>query len=437
MEYSEDISVDRFYAFASFLAKFSFFVYIFLLIFGTRIPFQDYLSTGELRRVEDIGTSNIVNQIVFSSLYILSLIGLIATRKQVLLFIKNEKILSLFLLWALLSVLWSAFPLVSFKRWVRLFGGVIILVSALMHFDSTEEVLKYFKVILVSYILITFLAILFIPAATDYRFPAWRGISVHKNHLGQISLISLILWSIELVNTGFAKRAIAVIFWCLSFVLLIGSKSTTAILAGAILLCTLGSFYITKKVFQPVVGKFISYLFLISFVGCSLIIAFLGWEQIESLVSLFGKDLTFTGRTYLWVEIFKETKDHLLLGFGYGGFWIPMTPIMDQLYDEFTWFPNQAHSGYLDVLNETGVVGLTLLTLMIVVYFSNVGKLNVLSSNLKWFVIAALILNITESSFFLPGVITWDLFLLSYLAFHTEFLKSGEEYQLEPSGPET
>lgn len=427
MEYSEDISVDRFCAFASFLAKFSFFVYLFLLIFGTRMPFQDYLSTGEVRRVEDIGTSNIVNQIIFSCLYILSSIGLIPKRKQIPSLIKNEKFLSLFLLWALFSVLWSAFPMVSFKRWIQLLGGVIILISALMNFESTEEVLKYFKVILVGYILITFLAILSIPAATDFRFPAWRGISVHKNYLGQISLISLIFWSIGLVNKDFAKRATALIFCCLSFVLLIGSKSTTNFLAGTILLVTLGLLIVTRNIFQPVIGKVFSYLFSISFIVCLLIIIFLERELIDSLFSLFGKDLTLTGRTYLWAEVFKETKNHLLLGFGYGGFWIPFSPIIGELYQKFIWFPNQAHLGYLDVLNETGVVGLALLILMVWVYFLNIAKSNVISY-WKWFVVAALILNISETSIFSPGTVTGDLFLFSYLAFYTELMKRSDVY---------
>jgi O-antigen ligase len=427
MEYSEDISIDRFCAFASFLAKFSFFVYIFLLIFGTRIPFQDYLSTGEIRRVEDIATSNIINQIAFSFLYILSSIGLVPKRKQIPLLIKSEKFLSLFILWSFFSVFWSEFPLVSFKRWIQLLGGVIILISVLVHFESTEEALNYFKVILMGYILITFISILYIPAATDYRFPAWRGISVHKNFLGQISLISLIVWSIDLVNKGFLKRANTVIFWCLSFVLLLGSKSTTNLLAGAILLYTLGLLIVTKKIFQPVIGKVLSDLFSISFIGCLLIVVFFEWELIETLFSLFDKDLTLTGRTHLWAEIFKETKNHLLLGFGYGGFWIPNTPILDKLYDQFIWLPNQAHSGYLDVLNETGVVGLTLLIFMVVVYFLNIAKWNA-ASYWKWFVVAALILNFSESSFLLPGAITGDLFLFSYLAFYTELIKRSNEY---------
>jgi O-antigen ligase len=293
-----------------------------------------------------------------------------------------------------------------------------------------EEIIKFIKVILIAYILITFISIIYIPAATDYRFPAWRGISVHKNYLGQISLVSLIVWSIDLVNKGFAKRATTVLFWCLSLVLLIGSKSTTNILAGTFLLCMFGFFYVAKNIFQPVIGKFLSYSFSISLLGCLSIIVFFEWEIIGSLFSFFGKDLTLTGRTYLWADIFTETKNHFLFGCGYGGFWIPKAPAIEALYQEYTWFPNEAHLGYLDVLNETGAIGLTLLIVMVVVYFVNMAQWNVNSSHWKWFVVAALILNIAESSFFLPAAITGDFFLLSYLALHTELEKGSRIFSI-------
>ena len=115
---------------ASNLAKFSFFVYIFFVIFGTSMPFQEKATD-----IDEITTSNPINQFVFSFLYILSLYTLFSKKKQVAQIIKTEKFLSLFLLWTLCTVFWSDFFFVSLKRWFQIFGSVIICLSALLHFS--------------------------------------------------------------------------------------------------------------------------------------------------------------------------------------------------------------------------------------------------------------------------------------------------------------
>lgn len=68
---------------------------------------------------------------------------------------------------------------------------------------------------------------------------------------------------------------------------------------------------------------------------------------------------TLTGRIPLWEVVFSQIQEHPWLGVGFAAFWSPQNyPKMEQLVG----FPVvSAHSGFLDTLLASGVVGLTFL----------------------------------------------------------------------------
>ncbi len=168
-------------------AKVSFVILIFSIFFGTQLPFQEIAST-----IEDIGTSNIVNQLVYTPLFIISIIILFSKRNEVLIIIKREKYFFIFLLWCLLTVIWSEHPLVSFKRYIQYLSTITVTLSMLLYSRNSEESLKIFYYIAGLYILISMAAIFTIPGAGG--MDDWRGIATDKNNFGQISLISLIIF---------------------------------------------------------------------------------------------------------------------------------------------------------------------------------------------------------------------------------------------------
>jgi exopolysaccharide production protein ExoQ len=416
MDYAEKIPVEKI-SFTTFLAKFSFFMYLFFVIFGTSVPFREKVTS-----VEDIAVSNPINHFVFTPIYIIAFLSLITKRQQIVELIKKEKFLSLFMLWSFLSVFWSDVPFVSFKRWVQFFGGFVVIFAVLINFRSVDNVLEYFKTILIIYIPLSFLAILFIPEAIQWEFPAWRGLASHKNGLGQISLMSLIIWTIALTKPAAKNRIFAFIFCCLSLVLLIGSQSTTAILTGMLMIIILAFINFQKAVLETVIGNFLSLLFFFLFWVCLFAILLVNPDLIAAIFSIFGKDTTLTGRTDLWADIFSHTKNYLFAGCGYGGFWIVDRPVIQDLYLEYTWFPNSSHLGYLDLLNETGIVGLLLVVLMICFYFMN--NLKLVEPNLwKWLLLTVLILNVSESTLTVQNSLTGVIFIFSYLALYVALFK--------------
>jgi O-antigen ligase len=77
------------------------------------------------------------------------------------------------------------------------------------------------------------------------------------------------------------------------------------------------------------------------------------------LLGLYGKDLTFTGRTVIWRGCFRAIREQLWFGYGLGGVWSnpgaqPTKGILSQL--GFIVF--HAHNGYIELMLHLGLVGL-------------------------------------------------------------------------------
>jgi O-antigen ligase len=392
------------------LAKASFFLYLFFLFFGTSLPFQE-----DPAALEDIAVSNPVNQYVFSVLYLVSFLALLPGRSRILQLIRREKYLSLFLAWSLASVFWSDFVFISLKRWIQALGMAVIFSAALLHLESEEDALGYLKTILMIYLPLSLLSVLLVPGAVEPAFSAWRGLASQKNLLGQVSLAGLMVWSLSPRETGAWKRIAAFFFGGLSLVLLIGSRSTTSLLTGAVLLSLAGVLAAERTILRPVAGRILSSLVILAFFLSLSLLLFLSPGLLDPVFQWFGKDTTFTSRVDIWANVFEEAKRHLVFGCGFEGYWVMDNPAMRVLLKDLQWLINQSHLGYLDILNETGIIGLAIFALMGIGYFHHLGTLRERHC-WKWFVFAALIVNLQESTLFRLQSVNGALFVFSYLA---------------------
>lgn len=67
---------------------------------------------------------------------------------------------------------------------------------------------------------------------------------------------------------------------------------------------------------------------------------------------------SLTGRLPLWEEMLKAADDRPLLGHGFGAFWNAKNVL--KYSREFSWHIPHSHNAYLDMVLETGVIGLVL-----------------------------------------------------------------------------
>jgi O-antigen ligase len=403
------------------IARINFVFLFFFLIFGTSLPFG-----AKLRDRDVIETSNIVNQVVFSVAFVVSLLCLMWERKSVVWVIKKEKYLTLFLVWSLVSMIWSAHSFVSFKRVFQVLTTASVSLAFLLNSDSADEALVYFKGLLYVYIPLSLFAVLFIPGALDPHTLAWRGLTDTKNMLGQVALVSIIGLYYAARSEKIGGKYASLLVLLMSVILLVGSTSITSLLVLVCLVCIGLWLGCDKRVRTLGIGNIYSIFVMVCLMG--MMVATYSWapESVEHFLSLLGKDVTFTGRTELWQDVFEEFRNHVVMGTGFGAFWVVGDNRLMYLYENYVWLPNSAHMGYLDIMNETGVVGLALFLLAVICYFRNLGGFGK-ASFWKWFVISALIINFQESTLFKHNALTGVMFIFGYLALYSEYIRNYKD----------
>jgi exopolysaccharide production protein ExoQ len=103
--------------------------------------------------------------------------------------------------------------------------------------------------------------------------------------------------------------------------------------------------------------------------GLGTIAVFLASGGYSFILEAFGKNTTLTGRTYLWSQGLLAAARTPLLGVGYQAFWIQGFADAERLWHEYYITARSGfhfHNTYIEVLVETGCVGVALLTLVLV-----------------------------------------------------------------------
>lgn len=339
----------------------------------------------------------------------------------------NAWLVALFL-YMLVSIFWSDFSGISFKRWTRSFADLVMALVVLTDHDSLEATYTVLRRVLFIIIPLSIIFIKYyrnIGTAWDYLGnEMWVGVTTHKNELGQVAMIAGIYFVIEIMRNWrkWSWRSMSMWIYILLLVMtlwvLIGSptsRSTTSMflfIVGVILFSALH--YMKSK--AAYIGRYLvlgSFLIGIFYVGFQ---AFTDKSVVTSAVEASGRDTTLTGRTELWDDLLHIASAHPILGVGYGSFWIGNT---SGLWDKHIWGPTQGHNGYIDVYLELGITGLLVFGGLMLSTYRNI--LNEFKQNFDFaaFRLTLLIIilchNLTESSFLRGSVSLWFLFLLVVL----------------------
>jgi exopolysaccharide production protein ExoQ len=286
--------------------------------------------------------------------------------------IRNNRWLTIFLLYCLVSVIWSDFPFVAFKRWTKVIGHPIMALIILTEPDPVEALTRLMK--RCAYVIVP-VSILFIKYYPQWGrgFDVWTGaafntgITGNKNALGSDCLILgffffwhlLQTWSIErgkprrneLFLTGGLLMAI---WWLLSMAH--SSTSLVSLFIGLVIVVILGRQFVDKQL----IGTYLIIAVIVFVVAES------AFGIYSSAIQLLGKDPTLTDRTLLWSELLK-VENNPLFGTGFESFWL------GERFQKFAtsrwWQPNQAHNGYLETYLNLGLVGLFLLVGLLIATF--------------------------------------------------------------------
>ena len=78
------------------------------------------------------------------------------------------------------------------------------------------------------------------------------------------------------------------------------------------------------------------------------------------LPSLLGRGSTLSGRTGIWTSVLHAIGRRPIQGYGFGGVWASPVPPSSEIWKELKFHAFHAHSGYLDLTLQTGIIGLAL-----------------------------------------------------------------------------
>ena len=374
--------------------------------FGTGLP-----SNWEAKKADQAyyqESSNVRNQVVFIFLFMASVFALVGNLNSLIAFIKREKYLSILVAYCVISLIWSEESFISFKRSFQLFVEYLVILMAVL-FIKPQKALNTMRVVITLYILTTFFLVMTFPQAVDPAFNTWRGFTAQKNGLAQIALFcflsSLFFYSKEdstltkYWNYGITGSSVLIIFM---------ASSSTIILVFIIIVGIL-IFIKISKIFSVIgMGKVI-FVTVISFVVILLfLIGLFAGEVFALITDIFEKDLSFTGRTIYWPYLLGDVQKKLLLGWGFGTYWVLGSEHIYRLFIVENLVMNTAHNGFIDLALQVGLIGFIIFIIMVVVFFRRSLKTDNYTAVL--YLIAMLMSNITSTVFLGDKSLTFGFF---------------------------
>jgi exopolysaccharide production protein ExoQ len=267
---------------------------------------------------------------------------------------------------------------------------------------------------------------------------AWKGIFSAKNYLGNMALFFLTVTVSYRARTPFLQAArVSQIVFCLTAIAF--SRAATAYMLTAVYMgyfVTLKSLHNFRKKDYFVVSFFLLAAFLI------VTVVIVAWP--DFLFTLLGKDVTLTGRTEIWSAVLDSVAKRPLLGYGYQAFWLGLQGESYRVILAVSWVLAQAQNGFLDVMLEMGVAGLTIVLLVFAFAFRD-GLVCLFQScdqtqlrAVEWYlaiVILTLFYNLDESFLFDPKHLGSMMFLLACVGLRIEWLRLRmSRYQVGTAG---
>ncbi len=335
-----------------------------------------------LRLSTDLSEGSMIRQLQLSSIF---LIAAFIAYRHLPVALPVLKALNPFLLLVVIycaaSIVWSPYPVVTLKRVITLGGLVLAGLCVAPPIGGTGQLLRTLRITLTTICVLSFLTAITLPhiGVDDALGGAWRGITWQKNLLGSVSGYATLLWLYEW-TTRTENRRISAAGIAFSLFMLLMTKSSTATIL-TVLAC--GVYLYTYRTWLQ--GHYLNTILIISaFCGVVLFVHFYyvvnaqlpTWGTIVGpIAAIFDKGTDLTGRTEIWQILLLSINQHPVTGIGYGAFWLGAGSPAQFIADEFGWMPAHGHNGYLDLLNELGVIGLGLFMGLLVWHIVSILKL--------------------------------------------------------------
>jgi O-antigen ligase len=360
---------------------------------------------------------------VFVVLLALGIITLLMRTRKVGALLRGNLPLVAFLLYCALSVTWSDYPDVAFKRWIKFLGDFVMILVVLTDADPLSAIKRFlaragFVLLPASILLIKYYPNLGRGYSPWDGKQLFIGVGDNKNGLGVISLVLGLgaLWHfLELYQhrkkNSRTKQLIAhgivllMALWLMWIANSMTSLSCFFMATGLIVATKLR----IASLMPWAVHVLIAVMLIVSF---SVLFLDIGGGVMETM----GRDSTLTGRTEIW-RVVLGMKGSPVLGTGFESFWLGKR--LERVWSLYWWHPNEAHNGYLEIFLNLGWIGVTLLALVLFTSYQKVigafRRDSITGRLMMVYFVVALAYNFTESAI-RPLSPVWITLLLAMTA---------------------
>lgn len=321
--------------------------------------------------------------------------------------------------WMLASVTWtdsaggSAFAI---QRDVPILVGMVIAVGMISLKDLVAALLWAIRVSAIFTLVIIAIfpdtRIHIDPAGVAPDLDGWHGYFPHKN-----IMTPFFIFGILTILTFDRTKLIRWVTLAIIGVLIVGSDSVTGLVSAVFACCV----WVWIQLYRQLDLRNSS-IFLISSLSVGLFGVLGVAASLATLTSASGRDLTFTGRTFIWSAAWEAVLERPLVGWGIGGILssVPTSPKTAEVWRAIGFQVPHAHNGLLDLALQLGFVGVAIFVMLFLATMA--GGLSIVRDRPEvaaWIVstmVVQLFISISENVFigngWLPTLVMFRILLL-------------------------
>jgi exopolysaccharide production protein ExoQ len=414
-----------------------------LLIISSR-PVSAWLGMAPMRSPDQYLEGSPLDRNIYVFLLAAGILVIVGRRNSVVPILRRNWPFILFILYCAISVIWSDYPGVALKRWIKSLGDYVMALILLTERDwvfSVKQVLARVGFVLLP---LSVLLVKYYPDLGRAYALQWEGTQFFigaasdKNMLGMACMVFgfASFWRLLQTSRGPHRdrsrayivhgSVLAMAIWLLY---ISDSKTSLACFVAT-------SALIAAHTFSKVARK--RWMLNLSVGAIVLVCAAVVFLDVGGgLLKSMGRDSTLTGRTYIW-DVLLKVPINPIVGTGFESFWLGERLVRLWTFPE-VYGINEAHNGYLEMYLNLGWIGVAFLAVLLWTSYKNLLRLIEREAGagrlrLGYFVIA-LVYNFTEAGFRSPGLL-WFAFLLATIAFPQGLLAGVPAANARPVRPE-
>lgn len=272
---------------------------------------------------------------------------------------------------SLASVMWTVdlnATSINVRAWIPTVIAVTLAAGLLPMRDMANALVWTVRIV----VALTVIALILIPATRVHGaglggvdgYAGWHGLFLHKNRLAPF-LVAGIATLLTFDRWAAAKWATLGVIG----ILLVGSTSATGLSAAFLVVVA----WYWLRIYQGSKREDLrnsTLFFSASVLGFVGVVAG-SVASLATITSAYGKELTFSGRTYIWAASIDAVERRPLLGHGIGAlFWRQDVSVETaRIWRQVGFDASHAHNGPLDLALQVGLVGLVVYAVLWVSLF--------------------------------------------------------------------